>query len=345
MSRTMKAIVYDAPGRENASLRQVPYPVCGPDDVIVKVEVSGICKGADGDHDTTGTPQSAYAVTPGHEFGGAIVELGGAVKDWRVGERVTADPFHFCGECAYCREGKVAYCTNARYMGHNLNGSFAEYVRVKANKLYRVPDCLSFDEISFAEPVACCVHCIRRLDVKCGETVAVLGSGCSGMILAQLLLHSGAGKVIVIAGTQEKLDILARYGVETIKMDRNDHSLHESALRKLCPRGVDAVVEATGSPAMVRSGFALLKPGGRLIQYALLREPLTLDMMPVWGGEKTYLTSCCEANDFPLAIQALEQGWVDVKPLITSRYSLDRYFDGLDEALHNRANLKTLIEP
>ena len=173
----------------------------------------------------------------------------------------------------------------------------------------------------------------------------VLGSGCSGMILAQLLLHAGAGKVIVIAGTQEKLDILARYGIKTIKMDRNDHSLHEFALRILCPRGVDAVVEATGSPAMVRSGFALLKPGGRLIQYALLREPLTLDMMPIWGGEKTYLTSCCEANDFPLAIQALERGWVDVKPLITSRYSLDNYFDGLNEALRNRGNLKTLVEP
>ncbi|MGM9608522.1 MAG: zinc-binding dehydrogenase [Oscillospiraceae bacterium] len=345
MSRTMKAVVYDAPGREHASLRQVPYPVCAADEAIVKVAVSGICKGADGDHDTTGTPQSSYPVTPGHEFGGVIAELGSAVTGWKVGERVTADPANFCGQCDSCREGKNAYCTDAHYMGHNLNGSFAEYVRVKAAKLYRVPENLSFDEISFAEPVSCCVHCIRRLDVKYGETVAVLGSGCSGIILAQLLRHAGAGRVIAIAGTQEKLDILARYGVETIRMDRNDYSFHESALRSLCPRGVDAVVEATGSPAMVSSGFRMLKPGGRLIQYALLREPLTLDMMPIWGGEKSYLTSCCEANDFPMAIQALAQGWVDVKPLITSRYPLDRYFEGLDEALHNHRNLKTLIVP
>lgn len=344
MKQTMKAVVYDAPGRKHAFLREVPYPVCGEDEVIVKVVVSGICKGADGDHETTGTPQSVYPVTPGHEFGGIIAELGSAVTGWKLGDRVTADPANSCGQCSFCREGKAGYCTDIHYMGHNLNGSFAEYVRVKSNKLYPVPEDLSFDEITFAEPVSCCVHCIRRLNMSYGETAVVLGSGCSGIIMAQLLQHAGTSRVIVIAGTQEKLDILARYRIETVKMNRNDYSFHESALKELCPQGVDAVVDTTGSPAIVRSGFDILKPGGRLIQYALLREPLTLDMMSIWGAEKTYLTSCREVNDFPMAIQALEQGGVDVKPLITSRYSLDRYFDGLDEALHNHKNLKTLIE-
>ncbi len=343
MKNTMKAVVYDKPGRKFASIREVHIPKCGDDEVLISVKVSGICKGADGDIDTVGTDRTVYPITPGHEFGGIIAEMGKDVKGFSIGDRVTVDPPSFCGKCEYCRSGEPDYCTDIHYIGNNNNGSFAEYVIAKSNQLYKVPENLSLEEISFSEPVACCVHAIKKANIKYGETVVVLGSGCSGIIMAQLLKHSGASDVIVIAGNQKKLDLVNSFGIDTIKMDRKDHSIHENKLHELYPLGVNVVIDTTGSPDMIRSGFKLLRKGGRFVQYGVVRETLSIDVLSFWCVEKSYITSACEAFDYPEAIMALEKGWVDVKPLITKRYKLNDYFEALDEAVNNTENLKVLI--
>ena len=258
----MKALVYDKAGRKNSSIRDIPYPKCGPDDVIVKVMSASICKGAEHDHDLegVGTGLAVYPVVPGHEFSGYIEEVGENVTKFKVGDRVCADNTEYCGDCYYCRREESNYCPTFGSLGHSINGGFEQYAKVKKEKVFHIPDTLSFNAAALAEPVACCLHAVDRCQVRYGDSVVVLGAGPMGLILAQLLTHSNASDVILIASTQSKLDKAKEMGVKTtILMDRNDYSVHAEKVKAIHPLGVDIIVDATGSPALNRHSMTLLK--------------------------------------------------------------------------------------
>ena len=164
---TMRALVYDRPSV--CSVRDVPMPVCGEDEVVIKVMATSICKGADRRHHTTGHKLGRYPITTGHEFAGYIYQVGSAVTGWNVGDRVTADNAVPCGKCYFCQQEMYAHCLNFQSVGHSIPGGFAQYLKSKGQD--RVPDSdhLSFNEACMTEPVACCIHAMDRLDVKYGE--------------------------------------------------------------------------------------------------------------------------------------------------------------------------------
>lgn len=346
---TMKALVYDKPGRKYSGIRQVPYPICGDDDVIIRVMSVCICKGAEHGHDqeNVGTDLAEYPVTPGHEFAGYVEEVGKNVTRFIKGDRVCADNTEYCGDCYYCRKEESNYCPVFGSLGHNINGGFAQYVRVKKEKVFEIPDSLSFNAASLTEPVACCMHAVDRCDVKFGHAVVVLGAGPNGLILAQLLKHSGAAKVAIIAGTQSKLDLAAKYGVETVLMNRNDYSVHENKLKELFPMGLDVIVDATGSVQLVKHAMTLLKKGGKLVQYAIVhsKEKLELDATLMFNNELTFTTTFCQSHNFGRSVEALVDGRVDGDNLITSEYSLDDYYKGLDENVKDHNSIKVCIHP
>lgn len=345
----MKALVYDKPGRKYSSIREIPYPECGPDDVIVKVMSASICKGVEHDHDQegVGTDLAVYPVVPGHEFAGYVEEVGKNVTAFQKGDRVCADNTEYCGDCYYCRKEESNYCPTFGSLGHNINGGFAEYVRVKKEKVFPIPDSLSFNAAALSEPVACCIHAVDRCQVKFGDTALVMGAGPMGLILAQLLKHSGAREVLLIASTQSKLDLAEKLGIKTIKMDRKDYGIHTAALKKLHPLGVDLVVDATGSVDMIRHGMTLLKKGGKLVQYALVhgKEQVTLDPRIIFNNELTYTASFCQSHNFGRAIEALSDGRVNGDLLVTHEYPLDRFYEALDENVNNRNSIKVVIHP
>lgn len=347
--KTMKALVYDKPGRKYSGIRQVPYPTCGPDDVIIKVMTSSICKGVEHDHDQegVGTDLAVYPVTPGHEFSGLIEEVGSSVTTFKQGDRVVADNTEYCGDCYYCRKEESNYCPTFGSLGHNIDGGMAEYVRVKKEKVFPLPANVSFNAAALGEPIACCLHCVDRCDVQYGDTVAVLGAGSMGLILAQLLHHSGAARVVVIASTQAKLDVVKKLGIDTILMDRNDYSVHEKALKERDPLGADIIVDATGAVKLVEHAMTLLKKGGKLVQYALVhsREDIQLDTRLMFNNELTFTTSFCQSHCFGRAIQAIETGQIDADALVTHEYTLDEFYNALDENVNNRDSIKVVIHP
>lgn len=347
--RTMKALVYDKPGRKYSGIRQVPYPTCGPDDVIIKVMTSSICKGVEHAHDqeNVGTDLAVYPVTPGHEFSGIIEEIGGNVTALKPGQRVAADNTEYCGDCYYCRKEESNYCPTFGSLGHNIDGGMAEYVRVKKEKVFPLPDEVSFNAAALCEPIACCLHCVDRCEVKYGDTVAVLGAGSMGLILAQLLNHSNAAKVVLIASNKHKLGVAESLGIDTILMDRNDYSVHEKALYKRFPLGVDIIVDATGAVKLVEHAMKMLKKGGKLVQYALVhsREDIQLDTRMMFNNELTFTTSFCQSHCFGRAIQALHAGQVNGDKLVTHEYTLDEFYEALDENVNNRDSIKVVIHP
>lgn len=347
--KTMKALVYDKPGRKYSGIREIPYPVCGADDVIIKVMSASICKGVEHDHDQegVGTDLAVYPVVPGHEFAGIIEEIGSNVTTFQKGDRVCADNTEYCGDCYYCRKEESNYCPTFGSLGHNINGGFAQYVRVKKEKVFPIPDSLSFNAAALGEPVACCIHAVDRCDVKFGDEILVMGAGPMGMILAQLLKHSGAREVVVIASTQSKLDLLEKLGISTVRMDRRDYSVHTKILKERFPLGFDIVVDATGSPEMIQHGMTLLKKGGKLVQYALIHsdEKLLIDPRLMFNNELTYMTSFCQSHNFGRAVEALSDGRVQGDLLVTHEYSLDQFYEALDENVNNRNAIKVVIHP
>ena len=125
---TMKALVYERPGA--CSIRELPMPVCGEDEVIIKVMAASICKGADRRHHTTGHKLGRYPITTGHEFAGYIYKIGGAVKGWNIGDRVTADNAVPCGKCYFCKREMYTHCVDFQSVGHSIPGGFAQYVKL-----------------------------------------------------------------------------------------------------------------------------------------------------------------------------------------------------------------------
>ena len=263
----MKANVYDKPG--HCEVKQVPVPEIGPHQVLIKVMSCGICKGADVAL-AAGGFLAEFPLLNGHEFAGYVYKVGEHVDTFKVGDRVTADNTVLCGDCYYCRKDEPLYCKNFYSLGCNGPGGFAEYVAVNADKVFPISDNLSFNEAIFAEPTACAVHSMDRIQVKFGDDVLVYGCGPTGIIMTQLLMHSNANRVVVCGPSQDKLDILKKYGCkETILMDRNDPSKHEAKLREIAPEGFDILVDTTANVDVMESMIKFGKMGAKFMMFAM----------------------------------------------------------------------------
>jgi D-arabinitol dehydrogenase (NADP+) len=341
----MKALYYKKAG--DGSICDIPEPMCGDNDVIIQVKACGICIHVEEDHANNGTPLSKYPVVPGHEFSGVVSKIGKNVTTVKVGERVTADNTSMCGICYYCKKGDDNHCNVFGSLGHNINGGFAEYVLVNEGKVYKIPDNVSFNAATLSEPIACCIHCIDRCVIKFGENVAVFGAGPNGLILSELANHSNAAKVVTVASSKFKLDVLNKHGYTTIQMDRSDYSKHESKLMEMFPNGIDLIIDATGSAQVIENAFKLLRKGGRLVQYSYIAPgtPVKIDPYLMFMHELTYSTACCQTHNFDRALVCLGEGKVHGEDYITHTFTLDNYFTALETNLKDRNAIKVIVNP
>ncbi len=349
---TMKALWHEAAGRSNASIKMVPYPTCGDDEVIIKIMACGICKWAEISHDTVGGggTLAKYPVITGHEFAGYVEEVGKLVTDLKAGDRVTADNAIPCGNCWYCKNGKPLLCENFGSYGHNKNGGFAQYMSIVARNVVKLPEDLTFDQASLAEPVACAVEAFKRADIQPGENVLISGMGPHGLILAQLCSHSNALHSVAIGLVESRLKTLESYGVETLLSDRNDTSTHETALTKMFPNGVDCIIDTSGAWPMVQSLMKFLKKGGRFVQYGSYHSQIKMESPAQFLNDlhfknQTYVGVSCQVNNFPLAVEYMATGKCNVSTLVTHTFDLDNYFEALDLNKTDKSALKVVIHP
>ena len=338
----MKALVYSQP--ERFEIKEVDYPVCRQDQVIIKVMACGICK--TDVHIHHGSFISKFPLTPGHEFSGFIEEVGANVTAFKKGDRVTADNAVACGECYYCRKNQPLFCENFYSLGVNGPGGFAEYVVVNQEKVFPISDSLSFEEAAFAEPTACAVHGMDVIDVRCGDDILIFGSGPTGIILTQLLKYGGAGNVVVAAPTKFKLDIVNKLGIsETVLMDRNDYTVHHKIIIDKYPKGFDIVVDATGVGAVLEQGIKYAKFGAKIIVYGVCSEDVRIKVSPyeMFAKELKIFGSFAQMHCFDRALKYLENGIVKVDSLITHKFSLDEYSKALDTVIKGKESIKVVI--
>ena len=339
----MRAVVYDAP--RQWSVREVPTPEPEGDEILIKVSQTGIC-GTDL-HIHEGGFYAAFPLIPGHEVAGTVAALGVDVTGFDIGERVTVNPNVPCGTCDYCQRGQTLVCPNLQGVGTNFPGTFAEYLKMKQQYVYSTEG-LDDDVAVFAEPTSCAVHGVDVLNTRPGSTALVFGAGPTGLILAQLLQHSGAAHVTVAASSKFKLRRAAALGVDaTYLMDRSDLDGSVEALKVMSDGGFDVVVEATGSTDVADVCVPLTRNGGQVMVYGVTDADDRMSISPydVFRREITIKGSFAQVDDFPGAVAVLRTGRANPDGLITHRFKLDDYGEALEALQHDRTVHKIVLIP
>jgi D-arabinitol dehydrogenase (NADP+) len=338
----MKAIVYDAP--RQFKYKEVPEPKIESDDVLVRIDACGLC-GTDL-HIHEGEFAPNFPLIPGHEFTGEIVDLGKAVKDLKLRQRVVGNSNESCGKCFYCMRGDFLLCLNLQAYGVTQDGGFAQYLRIKADRIFPIGN-LSPREAVMVEPSACAVHGMEVLAMKPGSDVLLFGAGPTGQVLAQLLKLNGAGRLVVAAPAGPKLELAGRLAAdEIVAIDRKNPDKHRNRLRELNPTGFDYIVEATGSASVCEDALQFVRRGGTLLVYGVYPEKDTVRFNPfdLFRREITIKGSFAQIDAFPRALAYLESGKIKVNEIVTDEFALEDWPKVLEHAW-SRKGIKIAVIP
>jgi len=338
----MRAVVYDGPGA--FEVREVPVPVPGPGEVLLRVLAAGVC-GTDG-HLHDGEFGPTYPLIPGHEFVGEVVATGSPADDALAGHRVAVDNTASCGRCVECRRARPAFCRHLVQQGVTAPGGFAEYVVTAADRCFLVDD-LEPEVAVLAEPTACVVRGLDVLQLRPGAAVLVFGAGPTGLILTSLLHHGGASEITVAARSRAKLDLAEAYGADrTVLLDPSDPERGYRELTDSAPDGFDVVVEATGAVEVLEKSIPLTRTGGTVMVYGMTGESAVWSVSPyeIFRRELTIKGSFAQQFSFDRALTLLRTDRVVIDGIINRRYGLDDYGAAL-AGIRDSAVVKSIIIP
>lgn len=291
---------------------EVPEPVPGPGDIVVKVEAAGIC-GTDR-HLFKGEFPSVAGTTLGHEFCGIVVDAG--TSGLSIGTRVTCDPNTWCGSCFQCQRGRVNLCSNNIATGIGRDGGFAQYCAFPAHKAHVLPDELDPLFGAVCEPLACTLHGMDIGKASAGERVLVIGGGVIGLLAVQLARLAGS-EVMLLTRTASKQELGRALGAGLIAGS-------EAEVREQWPEGADLVVECAGVDATVAMSPRLARAGGRVVVLGVLPDGAKVSIEPfdLLFREVQMHFSFLNPFTHARAARMIADGVIDVAPLITRTISL-----------------------
>ena len=329
----MKAVVLEGPRK--ASVKEVDDPKVGRDEVLIEVAASGICGG-----DLSawvGRGHGRYPKIPGHEYSGTIVALGEEVQDLQVGQPVTVDPCLHCGRCRFCRESRFNFCENRVIR----SGGFAEYVSVRRENVFPCEG-LSLEEAAVVEPVACGVHAFKLLGSCLADNVLLFGCGSQGLILLQLSRLQGAATITAVDRFDMKLELAQKLGADRVL--KADAHL-DKALRDLGP--FDLIINATSQPKVAESMFHYVSKGSKLLFFGVCPPDATIEISPyqVYAKDLKIFGSNSLSGDFEQALRLVLSGAINVRPLITHRFSLEEFTTGIEKMDNPVDSIKILVKP
>jgi D-arabinitol dehydrogenase (NADP+) len=335
----VKAAYYQA--RRELSIREVPDPEPGPNEVLVRVAACGIC-GTD-QHIFDGDFFPSYPLIGGHELAGQVVALGPQQIETglREGDRVAVDPSLFCGGCFFCQRAQGNHCLNWNAIGVTRDGGFADYVVAPAANVYPVGE-MDYEVAAFIEPISCVVYGLQRLRIPLGANALIYGAGPIGLLMLQLVRNGGASTVTVVDLKQEKLALARSLGAHEVVLAGSA----DSALAEISPLGFDVVIDCTGVPAVVEHMFTHVRNNGKLLFFGVNPPDARIAISPydVYRKDLEILGSFALRYTFHDAVALLESGAVDVKPLLSDRFPIERFPEALELAGTGEA-FKVQIQP
>lgn len=325
----MKAFIWYKNGKTEMADKPLPK-IADPRDAIVKVTLSSICT-SDLHIIRGAVPKALPETVLGHEFVGEIIELGEAVTNLNIGDRVSANCETFCGECWFCRHGFINNCERGGWeIGCSIDGCQAEYVRVPYadTGLTKLPDNVTYENALFVGDILSSGYFGAELaEVKAGDIVAVIGSGPVGlcaMICAKLM---GSEKIIAIDVDENRLKTAKEHAYADYLINPNSEDI-EKAVKKIVPRGADAVIECAGTDQTFQMAWKIARPNSVVALVAMYENSQLLPLPDMYGKNLIFKTGGVDAVHCKKLIDLISQGKINTDFLITHRVSLDNIKEG-----------------
>ena len=340
MNGAMKVAVMEGVGKMGYTERPIPAPK--ENEVLVKLEYVGIC-GSDMHYYETGAIGN-YVVKPpfvlGHEPGGTVVEVGSSVKHLKVGDRVALEPGRTCGHCEFCRQGKYNLCPDVVFFATPpVDGVFQEYVAHEAALCFKLPDNVSTLEGALIEPLAVGFHAANQGGAHAGQTAVVMGAGCIGLVSMMALKAEGVSRVYVVDVMQKRLDKALELGADGVINGKDEDAAE--AVRKLTGgAGCDLVIETAGAEITTRQAIHMAKKGAVIVLVGYSKSgEMTLPMSLALDKELTFKTVFRYRHIYPMAIDAVAAGKVNLKGIVTNIFDFDDIQNAMDQSVSDKANI------
>lgn len=343
----MKGLVYGGPGK--IELRDIPVPqIERSTDVIVKVTKTTIC-GTDLGILHGKTPSCKPGTTLGHEGVGIVQEVGESVKNFKKGDHVIISCITSDGSCEYCKKQMYSHCEDGGWiLGHLINGTQAEYVRIPHadHSLYLIPEDADEEALVMLSDILPTGHEIGVINgnVKPGDTIAIVGAGPIGMSALLTAQFYSPAKIYMIDLDENRLEMALKFGAtDTINSSKEDAAQRIFAETK---DGVDVVIEAVGVPATFDICQKVVRPGGHIANVGVHGKPVELQLQDLWIRNITLRTGLVNTNTTPMLLKTVNSGKLKPESLITHHFKLSEVMEAykvFENASVEKA-LKVIIE-
>lgn len=354
----MRAIICKGP--KQYSLETIKIPAVGRGDLLIKIEGCGICAGdakaATGAAmfwgDDTQPAWMTAPVIPGHEFVGKIVAIDSEAKAKRKlneGDRIVVEQIVPCGECRFCKRGQYWMCQTGHdifgFKAH-LNGGMAEYMVVPEKALvYKFPDHLPVEAGVMVEPLACAAHAVERANIQLGEVVVIAGLGALGLCMVQVARLKNPGLLIGIDVDPYRLELAQSLGADLV-MNPTQKDVITEVLNLTEGYGCDKYIEATGNPNGVIQGLKMIRKLGLMVEFSVFANPTAVDWSIIGDRKELDIHGAhLSPYTFPLAIDYLTSGKVDISKIVTHQLPFDKYEEGFDLVHHAKGSIKVMLVP
>jgi len=329
-------------------LRLEPVPVNEPKEgeVLLEMQSVGIC-GSDVHYWKRGCIGDFVVRAPmilGHESSGKVIKVGPNVKHLKEGDRVTIEPGVPCRRCDFCRIGRYNLCADIVFLATPpVHGSIARYHAHAADFCFKLPDHVNYEEGAFCEPLSVGVHACRRAGVSIGTKVFITGAGPIGLVSMLAAKAMGADVVIMTDISQARLDFAKKMGATHVVLAENDSQKTAQRVVETLGSMPNVSIECSGAESSIQATFYATVSGGVVVLVGLGRPLASLPIVNAAVREIDVRGVFRYANCYPAALSLIASGRIDVKPLITHRYTINEAVQAFEMAESGQA-IKVMIQ-
>jgi L-iditol 2-dehydrogenase len=329
-------------------IRLEPFPVNEPKDgeVLLEMQSVGIC-GSDVHYWKRGCIGDFVVRAPmvlGHESSGKVIKVGPNVKDLKAGDRVTIEPGVPCRRCDFCKGGRYNLCADIVFLATPpVHGSLARYHTHAADFCFKLPDHVSYEEGAFCEPLSVGVHACRRAGVTIGAKVFITGAGPIGLVSMLAAKAMGADTIIMTDISQSRLDFAKQLGATYVVLAENDSQATAKRVVETLGSMPNISIECSGAESSIQATFYATVSGGVVVLVGLGRPLASLPIVNAAVREIDIRGVFRYANCYPAALGLIASGRINVKPLITHRYTINESVQAFEMAESGQA-IKVMIQ-
>ena len=311
--------------------------------VLVNIKRIGICGSEI--HSYHGLhPATFYPVVQGHEYSGVVLAVGSEVTVCKPGDHITARPQLVCGKCNPCKRGQYNVCEHLRVQAFQADGAAQDFFVVDDDRVAKLPDGMSLDYGAMIEPSAVGAHASNRTDVK-GKNVVVSGAGTIGNLIAQFCIARGAKNVLITDVSDLRLAKARECGIKhTLNITKK--TLKEAAQELFGEEGYQVGFEVAGVEVSIRSLMETIEKGSDIVVVAVFAKDPALSMFYLGEHELRLIGSMMYRHeDYLTAIDYVNKGIVNLKPLVSNRFAFEEYDDAYKFIdAHRETSMKVLID-